>query len=156
MDFPMPSIEDHVYTLWVHGYILLEKEGNYLELQDYARCWLLVYLHKRLLGKGFIDLFESVQNKKMGRKCRGKKTSWLICISSSREHFCVVRSTLNHPKDAGVLLSFPDLGLLPDVEVCSHLRECSVIHSSAAEALDKGIDQLTSKMLQTCIWKGNH
>lgn len=52
----------------------------------------------------------------MGRKC-GEKTSRLICISSSREHFCVMRSTLNHPKDAGVPLSFPDLGLLPDVEV---------------------------------------
>lgn len=53
MDFPTTSIEDHVYTFWVHGYILLEKEGNYsLELQDYARCWLLVYLYKWLLGRG--------------------------------------------------------------------------------------------------------
>lgn len=157
MDFPTTSIEDHVCTLWVHGYILLEKEGNYsLELQDYARCWLLVYLYKRLLGKGSLICLNLFKIRSWAGNVMGENQLANLYFFFRWTFLCHEKHFESSQRCRGdPLLS--RFGAPPwCVEVCSYLRKCSVIYSSAAEALDGGVDQLTSKMEQTCIWKGNH
>lgn len=156
MDFPTTSIEDHVYTFWVHGYILLEKEGNYsLELQDYARCWLLVYLYKRLLGRGSLiclNLFKirSWAGNVVGENQLTNLFLLPVNIFVSWEALWII------PKMQGWPSPFQIWGSSLMQKFVLTLGKCSVIYSSAAEALDGGVDQLTSKMEQTSIWKGNH
>lgn len=77
-----------------------------------------------------------------------------ICISSSSEHFCLVRHGLSLPEEAGVLLSFPDLGLPPDAEACSPLRICSLVYSSATKELETYPQKET--MRQACLGEDGH